>query len=348
MSILAASDNFYPVIPRGVDSSGAGRFAVIHPVRKAGRYGTRSVQIYRRKALHQVELAWEGVPAEHLRGLEEVIEASHGGAGVVVTPTFATVPMTGGIPYKGGSRLRTDWAANLQQSWIDVEDVSSFATWDFVITAGVNDAITFTYKDQNDTVQTRTAYVTAGTYTGANPIAEALQQAMNAVIPAGDPGFDWDYMPYDGRFYVQEAQNGKQKGLLQLNWFTSAYATRQIGATLGFDVSRDAMGKIQYLSDYFYEPFGYRVMITTRDLSQSVIGEIYAIDAVNKKVEFLYREGLLNVPDGVARGGLIEPVFNAELILPEEEDGYVWGLGWTKGQKGIVNAAITLREVLNA
>jgi hypothetical protein len=333
--------NEYPLIPRSLDSAGSGKFGVFTPRNSIGRYGMRSTQQFRNKQIHKVELSWEGVPANHLASLEELIHAE---AGVVVCPTFATVGFTEGIPYKGGSRLTLPWNGS-SFSDATVDDVSSFSEWNITITVGVNDKITFKYKTSAGVITEKTGTLTPGTYKPwqlEEVVDSAMNDAIDHVANPDDPSINTWYLPYDDRFVIYEVENGKEQNFLELPWFSSSTVGQQVGSTLGYDVSRDLAGATEYYSDYFLSPYGHRVIVT--DMVYTTLAMVNDIDVENKAIELVYY-GITNT---FAAGAIVEPVFNAEIILPESESGLEWGMEWVKSRKGIVNASCTFREVLNA
>ncbi len=316
----------YPVFPRQCQTAGRRRNLSGYGVaRSTGtRTGMRTARATRSRKRHMFELSWEGVGRTFLKPVTDLVDTTMGGVGLCVCPTFNREAVLT-VEYSSGTTLT-------------VNDVSAFQKYGITITNGVNDRIDFS----KDGTTELTASLTPGTYAPASLAAHILQQMS---LVAGGPVYAVTYSANDDRFTIYETDNGTPTGILSLLWFSGSNASRSVGATLGYDVSRDRIGAITYSSDYFLAPYGSRILLADANdgYVTKLVRVVEAIDTENKTLTIASATGHTYVI-----GSLVEPCFNASIQLEQEEDEAIFYEESQKDHWGIVTAAVRLVEEFNA
>lgn len=317
----------YSIFPRSLLSAGRVRFGKSYGVQRSARtpFGMRNSRATMPKARHSLELSWDGVGIDHLADLNTVIDSTLGGAGLVVTPTF-----------RADTRLTQ---AYISGTSLYVSDVTPFTTWTITIASGVNDRIDFSEDGSTD----RTATLTAASYTPAGLAAHIATQ-MIAAVSGPQYVVLWDET--DDRFSIAEdTVNGTPTGTLELYWFSGTNAGRTVGASLGFDVSQNRTGSTTYKSNFFKAPYGHRVLLGdySNGYQSTLVRDIQAVDT---ETNVLTIDGASGHTYPV--GSVVEPLFNASIILPEEDGEFIYNQESGRHQHRIVSSSVKLVEEFNA
>lgn len=316
----------YSIFPRQCQTAGRRRNLTGYGVsRSAGtRSGMRSARATRSRKRHMFELSWEGVGKTYLKPVTDLIDATLGGVGLCVCPTFNREAV-----------LTAEYASG---TVLTVNDVTPFVKYEITITDGVNDRLDFS----TDGTTEKTATLTPGAYT---PAALAAHIILRINLVSGGPVYAVTYSANDDRFTISETAGGTPTGILSLLWFSGTNTARSVGATLGYDVSRDRFGAITYSSDYFLAPYGSRVLLADANdgYATKLVRVVEAIDTKNKTLTITESTGHTYVI-----GSLVEPCFNATIQLEEEEEEAIYYEESQKDHWGIVTAAVRLVEEFNA
>lgn len=316
----------YPIFPRQCQTAGRRRNLSGYGVARSSgtRSGMRSARATRSRKRHMFELSWEGVGRTYLKPVTDLIDATMGGVGLCVCPTFNREAVLT-AEYSSGTILT-------------VNDVTAFQKYEITITASANDRLDFS-KDGSTEI---TASLTPGAYTPA-ALAFHIQTQMNAV--SGGPVYSVGYSANDDRFTIFENVGGMPTGILSLLWFSGTNSARSVGATLGYDVSRDRIGATTYSSDYFLAPYGSRVLLADANdgYVTKLVRVVETVNTENKTLTIASSSGHTYVI-----GSLVEPCFNASIQLDEEEGEAIFYEESQKDHWGIVTAAVRLIEEFNA
>ncbi len=316
----------YPIFPRQCQTAGRRRNLSGYGVARSSgtRTGMRSARATRSRKRHMFELSWEGVGKAYLKPVTDLIDETLGGVGLCVSPTFNREAV-----------LTAEYASG---TTLTVNDVTPFSAYTITIIDGVNDRIDFSKDGANEI----TASLTPGTYTPAGLAAHILLR-MNLV--SGGPVYAVTYSANDDRYTITETTGGTPTGILSLLWFSGTNTARSVGATLGYDVSRDRIGATTYSSDYFLAPYGSRILLADANdgYVTKLVRVVEAIDTENKTLTITESTGHTYVI-----GSLVEPCFNATIQLEEEEEEAIYYEESQKDHWGIVTAAVRLIEEFNA
>lgn len=340
----------YPLVPRSLETAGQVRHGSRRGVLRSGNspYGfnvSRSTMARKRRI---IELSWQNVPESHLEPLEQLIDDCQHGAGLVITPSFRNESTVLSVVSPG-------------KVWVNDNSKFSNAETTYNISTGVNDKLDFRYKDKDGVVQTKAVTISnPGTFT-THTLANLIATGMNDGLHADDPDFGVDFSGidalgsgsdddgdrFDDRWRIYEIDNTKQQGFLELLWHSGTNASTTIGALLGFDVSRDMTGKLTYSNQFFKSDYGHRVCIYSPGY---VLRDIAYVEYTETDISGNYVVEFENIASSynVVAGDIIEPVFNASIILPDQEGEAEFSMEQAKGQEGLLSTSILLVEQFNA